>query len=202
MIEYIKKFASTHIFYLVLIGIGAVAFHSWLAEHDARLQAAQEEKAAESLVKASQDQINTLQAQIASNDAKAQQELAALEKVVQNVKTPQQVVTQLPIVAPNLPAPATVQTDDSITFPKADVLPLFQDLADGKVAETKLEQCQTDYVAEQQIATKKDDQLKQKDNEIVALKKKPGFWHRVVGTAKSVGVGVGIGLVVAAHFGI
>jgi hypothetical protein len=202
MIEYIKKFASTHVFYLVVLAIGAIAFHSWLGEHDARLQAAQEEKAAEVLVKASQDQINALQSQIASNDAKAQQQIDALTKVVQAVKTPQQVVSQLPIVAPNLPVPATVQTDDSITFPKADVLPLFQDLADGKIAATKLEQCQTDYSAEQQIAAQKDEQLKQKGNEIAALKQKPSFWKRAKGTLKSVGIGVGIGVVIASHFGI
>lgn len=202
MIEYIKKFASTHVFYLVLIVIGAIAFHSWLSEHDARLQAAQDVKAAEALVKASQDRVNELHAQIVSNDALYNSKIDALTKVVQAVKTPQQVAAQLPIVAPNLPAPATVQTDDSITFPKEDVLPLFQDLAAGKIAATKLEQCQTDYSAEQQIAAQKDEQLKQKSNEIVALKKKPSFWHRFAGTAKSVGVGVGIGIVVAAHFGI
>src|SRR5581483_5574315 len=130
-----------------------------------------------------------------TNDAKAQKEIDTLEKTIAQVKTTQQAAQQLPTVTPNLPTPVTVQTDDSVTFPKEDVLPLFQDLADGKVAQTKLAQCQTDYSAEQQIAAQKD----AKDSEIVVLKKKPGFWHQIGSTIKQVGVGVGIGLALGAH---
>jgi hypothetical protein len=155
-------------------------------------------KAAEAQIEVSQKQIDVLQKQIADTDAKAQQQIESLQKLVQTVKTPQQVVAQLPNVAP-LPVQPTVQPDESISFPKEDVLPLFQDLADGKVAQTKLAQCQSDYSNEQQIAAQKDAQLKQKDTEILALKHKPGFWHRVASTVKQVGVGVGIGLALGAH---
>lgn len=198
MIEYLKKFAATHIFYLILIAGGAVAFHSWLSEHDARLQADQTVKAAEIQVKASQDQIIALQAQIATNDARAQQQLDALAKVIQSVKTSQQAAVALPTVA-DLPVPIQVQPDQGWLIPPADVLPLFNQLAEGKVAETKLTQCQADYTAEQQIAAKKDDQLKEKDGEIAALKQKPSFWNRVKGTLKTVGIGVGIGIAIGAH---
>lgn len=197
MLEYLKKYASTHLFYLIVIGVVLVAFHSWKEEHDARLLASQQVKISEAAVKSSQDQIVSLQQQIAANDAKSAQQIASLEKLVQSVKTPQQVAVQLPQVAPNLPVQPTVQADDSISFPKADVLPLFQDLAAGKEAEVQLTQCQADYKSEQQIAAQKDAQLEQKNTEIKVLKQPRSFWHRVGTTMKEVGIGIGIGLTVA-----
>lgn len=196
MIQYLKQYASTHIFYLVVIGVSLVAFHSWRAEHDARLLAEQQTKSSDAAVKASQSQIAVLQKQISSSDEKATAQVASLQKLVVSAKTPAQAVKELPQVAPNLPVAPTV-TDDSVSFPKADVLPLFQDLAEGKTCSVKLAQCQADYASEQQIATQKDSQLAERDKEITALKKPQGFWHRVAGTLKQVGIGIGIGAVIA-----
>jgi hypothetical protein len=198
MIQYLKQYASTHIFYLILIGVALVAFHSWQQEHDARLLADQQIASSDAAVKASAQQIGVLEKQITGNDAKSARDLASLEKTIAAVKTPQQAAADLPQVAANLPAPVTVQPDSSISFPKEDVLPLFQDLADGKVCAVKLAQCQADYATEQQIASQKDSQLTEKNKEITALKKPKGFWKRVTGTLKQVGIGIGIGAVLGA----
>lgn len=198
MIQYLKQYATTHAFYLILIGVALVGFRSWRQEHDARLLAEQQIKSSDAAVKASQEQVSDLKQQIAASDARSAQQLASLRKMVTAVQTPQQVVKEIPQVATNLPAPAVVQPDDSISFPKADVLPLFQDLADAKTCSVKLAQCQSDYASEQQIAVQKDAQLGEKDKEITALKKRQGFWHRVGSTLKQVGVGIGIGAVLGA----
>lgn len=194
---WVTAYGKTHVAYLILIGIGCVGVHAWIGEHDARLLAEQQVKSAAVALKSSQDAIKGLQEQIAATDAQTASQIASLTKALQTVKTPQQVVTALPTVAPNLPTPAAVQTDNSLTFPAADVLPLFQDLADGKTAEVKLTQCQSDYTAEQQIVSQQTDQLKQKDATIAVLKKPAGFWHRVTGTLKAVGIGIGIGATIA-----
>lgn len=193
MIPWLKTFGQTHIVYVIVISLGLVAFHSWLAEHDARLLADQQVKTSEAKVKATEDEIADLKQEITDNDARAAQQIEAVQKLVQSVKTPQQVVTKLPEVAPNLPVSPTVQSDNSISFPKEDVLPLFQDLANGKEAAVKLDQCQTDYAAQKQIDVKKDSQLKDKDDEITALKKPKGFWRRFGNTLKTIGIGVAVG---------
>lgn len=195
MLSYLKQYASTHLFYLIVIGVALVGFRSWREEHDARLLAEQQIKSSDAAVKASQAQISDLKQQIAASDARSAQQLASLQKMVTAVQTPQQVVKEIPQVATNLPAPVTVQPDDSISFPKADVLPLFQDLADAKTCSVKLAQCQSDYASEQQIAGQKDAQLGEKDKEITALKKPQGFWHRFGSAVKQIGIGIGIGAV-------
>ena len=199
MIAYLKQYASTHLFYLIVIGISLLAFRSWQQEHDARLLAEQQIKSSDAAVKVSEQQISSLEKQITANDQRSAQQIASLGKLIAAAKTPQQAAAEIPQVATNLPSAVVVEPDQSIAFPKEDVLPLFQDLADGKVAAVKLAQCQTDYSAEQQIAAQKDSQLKQKDTEIAALKKPKGFWRRFGGTVKQVGIGIGIGIALGGH---
>jgi len=196
MMAYLKQYAGTHLFYLVIGGIALLAFHSWKEEHDARLLAEQQIKASDAAVKVSQDQITTLQKQISVNDAKSAQQIAALSKLVTSVKTPAQAAAEIPQVAPNLPSPVVVEPDNSIAFPKEDVLPLFQDLAEGKTCAVKLAQIQADYAAEQQIAAQKDVQLGARDKEIAVLKHPRGFWHRLGSAMKQVGIGIGIGVAI------
>lgn len=196
--NYLKAYASTHLFYIILIVGAAIGLHEWLSAHDALLRAEQTEKIAEQQVKDANAQIKTLQQQISDNDAKAAQQIAALEKTVQNVKTAQQVAQSLPIVAPSLPSPVAVQPDNSITFPKEDVLPLFKELSDGKEAAVKLATCQEDYDAQKVIDKQKDGIIEQKQHELDGYKKaaKKGFWRKLGG-----GLKVGAAIAIAAAIG-
>ena len=82
-------------------------------------------------------------------------------------------MANLPAVLPTpLPVPPFVNSDNSITFPAEDVLPLFDALVQGKEAEVNNAACQIDLTNEKQI-------VQDKNAEITALKKKPSFWSRI-----------------------
>jgi hypothetical protein len=178
MIQYLK----THIFYVVIIAVGIIAFRSWLLEHDARLQAEQVAKVAEA-------NIATLRTQIATSDAAAAQTIAALKKRATTVKTPEQAITAIPDVS-TLPLHATASPQAG--FVQVDALALYQELNQCTQDRTALGACQVARAADEKI-------IEQKDNEIAAYKKPKSFWHRTVSTLKAVGIGVGIGLVLGGH---
>jgi len=182
MLTWLTTFGKTHLTYIVIILIGLIAFRSWLAEHDAR-------QAADAVVKTEQTQIAGLQQQIVAVNAAADQKVQIVTKVIHDAKTPAQVVavvpqlTEVPLntrVAPDNPAQVSV-----------DALPFLGLLGQAKEDAINLKACQDTTVL-------KDQQLQAKDIEIAALKKKPNFWHRMLGTAKAVGVGIGIGAVIGA----
>jgi hypothetical protein len=159
-----------HVAYIVMfvaLALGSFyGFRTWETEHDARVVAEQQ-------VKVDEVQVKSLQDQIIANDAKAQQQIAALSQLIKQVKTPAQVVANLPAVLPTpLPVPPFVNSDNSITFPAEDVLPLFDALVQGKEAEVNNAACQADLTAEKQI-------VQDKNAEIASLKKKPSFWKRI-----------------------
>jgi hypothetical protein len=182
LLEYLKKFAMTHIAYLVIIGLALVAFHSWQTEHDARLLASQQEKVAES-------QVTDLQRQITATNAVAAKQVQVITKIVRDVQTPTQAIAAIPqlTTAQLNPTPAPAPNQVSV-----DAIPLVQVLAQAKQDSIELGACQSNETADQAI-------IEQKQTEIAALKKKPSFWHRVGGTLKTVGIGVGIGLVIGSH---
>jgi hypothetical protein len=207
-----RHWALTHALYLVLIGAGIIGFYSWKGEHDARLIAEAKVKADESQVIALQQNISqnnaaiaSLQQQMEARDAAAQKQIATLAALVSKVQTPAQAVAALPQVS-QLPTAPTVQSDSSVVFPSQDVLPLFQQLAQGKQDGVNLAVCTADLKDEKTVdATDKatiadmTKQLALKDDEIKALKKPKGFWKRAGGIAKAVGVGIGIGLLLGHH---
>lgn len=177
-----------HISYIVIGAILAVgayfAVHSWQQEHDARLQA-------QAQITVNEANVKTLQDQIAANDAKAQQQIDSLTKLITQAKTqtPAQIVKEIPIVAPTLPVAPTIAPDESMNFPKQDILPLFTELANGKQCAVQLAASQADFTAEQAIVV-------QKDQEITVLKKPRGFWRKVGGALETFGIGVGVGIAV------
>lgn len=158
---------KTHIAYIVLFvvaGLGAfLAFDSWRAEHDARLLAEQQ-------VKDSEARIKDLQAE-------ADRKVQVITKIVHDAKTPQQVIAAIPEVS-SLPLNPRPVAGDPLSV-QVDAKNLLDELAAGKAAEVQLGACQ--------------EQGKEKDKEIAALKKKPGFWHRLGSGAKKVAIGVAIG---------
>lgn len=198
-----------HSLWIVVIVALLTGCFVWLQEHDARLKAEASVKQSEATIATLQQQIvsnnqavASLQAQITANDAVAKQQIASLVALASNVKTTPQAVAAIPQIDPNIKPVA--QSNGDMTIPAPQVIPLFQDLAQGKQDAVALVACQKDLATEQQIVTKTQANVTaekaisaQKDQEIAVLKKKPSFWHRVAVVAKAVGVGIGIGVLVA-----
>lgn len=203
-----QAWLKVHWFWLVFIAIGIISFYSWLQEHDARLQSDAAVKVAQSNVTALQSQIASnnqtitqLQAQMAQNDLRTQQQLQTMQTLIQSVKTPQQAATAIPELTDNKVQPVTRANGD-LVIPQSQAVPLFQELAQGKSDALSLATCKSDVTTETQVAQAKDKTITddegiitQKNNEIAALKKKPGFWHRVGSVLKQVGIGFATGYV-------
>lgn len=189
MIPWLKTYARTHLVYLLLIGMAGIGFRSWLIEHDNRLLAVQQEKISEADVKARDARIADLLQQKADIEAKAAADKAALIKQLSAVKTPAQAVPVVAALAPELkptPIPNTTQV-------AVEAVPLATVLTQCRVDQVDLGACRTKLASDDQIITEQKGQLVDKDTEIKALKKPRGFWKRVTGTVKMVGIGIGIG---------
>lgn len=175
-----------HAYYLGLVAVAVLLGYSWLKEHDQRLLADQQ-------VRTAQVQINSLQQQIADRDKQAQQTVAPIIKIIHDTVTVPEAIKQIPnIVVQPLKTPIVSALNNAVLIPEPDVLPIFDQLADDKV-------CRPLLAAAQQNELDQTGIIKQKDDQIVALKKKPGFWKRVGGVAKQVGIGIGIGVLVAKY---
>lgn len=176
MIAWLKTYAKTHIFYIVLIAVGLIAFHSWLQEHDARLKA-------DDTIKQQEVIVADLKQQIANAQQQAAQKVQVITKVVHDVTTPTQAVAAIPQLT-NAPLDTRLAVDNAMQL-SVDALQLVQVLGQAKIDKTNLDTCQT-------IGALKDQQSLAKDVEIAALKKKPSVWKRVGGTAKTIGVTAGV----------
>jgi hypothetical protein len=180
----IKHFILSHLIWVVLVSAAIIGFYAWRGEHDARIQA-------EATVKAAQGQIQTLQQGIADRDKQAAIQVAPIIKIIHDTVTVPQAVAALPqIVNAPLPAPVVIQPNNAVLIPEPDVLPLFNQVADDKVCRIQLDTTTKDLTDTKAIVV-------QQTTEIVALKKKPSFWHRVGGTLKTIAIGVGIGVAIA-----
>lgn len=179
----LKTFVLSHLLWIVLVGASLVGFHAWQGEHDARILA-------DVAVKNAQAQIVTLQQGIADRDKAAAIQVAPIVKIIHDVQTVPQAVAALPqVVNAPLPMPVVLQPNNSVLIPEPDVLPLFNQVADDKVCRIQLSVATQDLTDEKAIVT-------QQTSEITALKKKPSFFHRVESTLKTVGIGIGIGIIV------
>lgn len=183
MLTWLEAYAKTHLFYIILIVVGVVSFRVWLQEHDARV-------AAENVVKQQEAVVVDLKSQIVTANQQAAQKVQVVQRVVKEAVTPSQVVASIPTLT-GLPL-ETRQIPGNPVDVAVAAQPLMQLAGEAKTAEIQLAACQ-------QVSGLKDQELTAKDAEIVALKKKPSFLKRVVGIAKEVGVGVGIGLLISGH---
>jgi hypothetical protein len=116
---------------------------------------------------------------------------------VSKVQTPQQAVQSLPQVS-QLPVAPTLQADNSVLFPKDDVVPLFQQLEAGAQCKVQLSATTADLADEKSIVAKQvdtiADQTKQialKQDEITAIKHPKGFWKRFGHDLKLVAITAG-----------
>jgi hypothetical protein len=176
-----KHWLLSHLVWVVGVAIAVVAFYSWRAEHDQRL-------IAEQAVKAAEVQVKTLQQSIADRDKAAAVQVAPIVKIIHDTVTVPQAIANLPaVVNQPLPVPVVPQPNNAVLIPEPDVLPLFNQVADDKVCRIQLDTTTKDLTDTKAIVVQKDDEIK-------ALKKPKGFWRRVGGTMKAVGIGIGIGV--------
>lgn len=179
----LKTFITTHVFYVVLISVGLIAGHSWLAEHDARLQAA-------SQLAASQEKIDDLTSQIANIQAVAAKQIAAVKASVVAVKTPAQAVIAIPTLT-NVPLNVRQAPDNPVQV-SVDAIPLTEVLGQCKQDAIALNACTQTVAAKDKI-------IGEQAKSIDALKKPRSFWSRTLTVMKSVGIGIGIGALLGAH---
>ena len=175
--EHLKIYAKTHIFYIVIIAISVIAFRTWLSEHDARVKA-------EITVKEAETAIKTLQDHQAATDAAATQKVQVITKIVHDAATPTQVVAALPQVDTQIAAQLNARPlpeDPAAVAVNAAVL--IQIVGDLKTSQIQLGACQSNLADEKNIVT-------EKDKEIAALKRKPGFWARIKSHGKWAIVGM------------
>lgn len=175
--NWIKTHLSTHVGYLVVIGVVLLAGRLWLQEHDARLRA-------DAQVKAAQSTIDTLKQQQTEVSNAAKSQVIVLQKEAAAVQTPAQAVKALAAPVPELqPVSAPLNTEvlpDAPDRVSVEALPLYQTLNSCKQDAINLGACSKELDFQNQIDA-------QKDVQITALKKKPGFFHRLGRAAKIIG---------------
>lgn len=182
MLAWLETYAKTHLFYIILIVVGVVAFNSWRQEHDARLLADQKVSQNAQLVKSLEDGI-------ASRDSALAAAVKPIQVVVAAAKTPQQVVEAVPKIAPELAPSLDVKAVDA-THVQVDSQGFIGLLGKYETLSKEEAACQADYADEQRKTAALTDSVKE-------LKKKPRFWKRVGGTIKQVALGIAAGFILA-----
>lgn len=157
----------------VAIVFGARAY---LSEHDARLRADMQYKAAETTISALEQQQKTV-AHTATVKVKA------LQKEAATIKTPVDAVKVLtsPGVAQIAKEPLSIAAlPDAPDRVSVQALPLYRDLNACQQSTAELAACTQELDIQKQITG-------EKDSQITALKQKPGFFHRLFRAAKVIG---------------
>lgn len=170
-----------HGYYFVIIALLGVMAYVGITQHDARV-------IAEQTVKADQAKEKDLTAQLAQLQVSAAAQVRVVQQAIAAVKTPAQAIAAIPTLS-SIPLNARA-VPDLPTAVTVDALPLAQELAVCRQDAIEVTACQKE-------ATLKDSIHAADQDEIKALKKKPRFWKRVGSTLKIVGIGVGIGAVLA-----
>lgn len=171
----VENTLKTHAFYIVVIALGLLGFHSWLSEHDARVKA-------DAAVKQSEATVQSLENRIAAADAAAVVKVQAVVTQVKAIRTPEQAVAAIPALS-DLPLNARPAVGLTTTV---DAVPLSQELGQCRENEILLSACQADLTDEKAI-------VEQKDAQIVTLTKKPKLWKRILGTLKTFALGAAAG---------
>jgi len=178
-----RHWILSHTVWIAAVAIALVFGRAYIAEHDARV-------VADAAIKTAEANVTNLQQQIAARDAVAAQKVQVITKIVHDVATPAQAVVAIPQLT-DVPLNARVSIDNPAQV-SVDALPLVNILGQAKIDKTNLDACQADLKSEQGI-------IDAKQTEITALKKKPSFFKRVGTVAKTVGIGIGIGLLIGGH---
>jgi hypothetical protein len=175
LIDWLKTYAATHVGYIVIVAVVLFAGRLYLQEHDARVRA-------EDTVKTAQTAIQGLQKQQSAVAQTAKVEVTVLQKEAAAVKTAPDALAALPNVTDR---PLNAEpVPDAPSKVSVDAVPLFQELSICKQCGVNLDAKTKELDIEKQIAAEKDVQ-------IAALKKRPGFMTRVVKGLKVVGCAAG-----------
>lgn len=173
---WLKAYAKTHLFYIILIAVGVVSFRVWLSEHDARIAADNAVKKALFINEGLQKQIDAIPAQLHA-------QVQVVTKVVHDAITPSQVVAAIPSLT-DIPLATRAIPGNQVDVEVA-AQPLMQLVGELKTSQIELGGCQQGSVL-------KDQQIVQLQ---VAVKaSKPKFMARLKHVAEAVGVGVMIGM--------
>ena len=184
MITWLKENAGKHLEALVIASALVLGGHFYLTEHDARVKA-------DATVKAAQTTIDTLQKTQTAVQQTAAREVIVLQKEAATVKTAPQAEAALKAdTAVTAALPSMEVVPDAPGKVEVDAVELFKGVNKCEIDAVNVGACTKELDIEKQITT-------QKDTEIVALKKKPSFWHRAKDTAITLGIGAAIGY--AAH---
>lgn len=174
IVDWLKANAGKHVESLVIAGALLFGGRMWIQDHDARLQADAAVKTAEANVKA-------LQAQQVKVVKDTQTKVVVLQQKSAAVDTPVKAVAALPEAAPELKAEPLPDTPDKVAV---DALPLFKDINQGQQCAVELQGCQAALTLQKSIDG-------EKDTEVKAEAKKPGFFHRLGKGLKVVGCSAG-----------
>jgi hypothetical protein len=172
-------FVLSHMIWIVALVVGLIGVHSYMAEHDQRLVAAQQ-------VKLSEQQVADLRSQIEASNAAAAQTIAALKAKAAQVKTPQQAIIAIPDVS-SLHVTPSLSDPTKIEVPAVE---FYQEESTCRQQAVALTACQQSVPELNAI-------IEHKNDEIAAYKKPKSFWHRTTSTLKYIGIGIAIGAVLA-----
>lgn len=181
ILTYLKTTAVTHVLWIAVAVGGFLLVRAYISEHDARV-------AAEAAVKSAQTQIKTIAASQTQTAKAAAVTITVLQKEAA-------AVTTAPEAVKGLSGVSTVQLDpeavpDAPQRVAVDAVPLYQELNKCKQCSVNLGATQTELADQKKIDA-------QKDLEITALKKKPGFWATVKKDAIVIGVSAAVGYAAA-----
>ena len=187
----------------IVLSVGALALAlmlaipAWLSEHDDRTRL-------ETMLKAQNETIAKLDAQMNQRDQQTAQLVQQIQQMAAKVRTPTQAVQALPSVV-DLPKPIYIDipkdkegkplpdAPSSVVIPKESVVPLFQELAKCKQQATELDGCQA-TVADLKA---KSATLQSERDQAVAVVRGGTFWTRVKRNAKWLAIGAAIGAAAA-----
>jgi hypothetical protein len=167
---------AIHVLYLSLFAVSLLIGSVFLREHDERI-------ISEANYKSAQDAIHSLQEQKKTSDDTFTRQTNAIHTAALRVHTPQQAIRAIPDVT-NLPF-RSIGTSVSV-----EAVPFYQAMAACKEQYVQLQQCQSDLGFEYKISG-------EQQKQIIILKKKPKFMHRVLSVVKYVAIGMGVGLLIA-----
>lgn len=204
-----KGIAIAVLVFLVLL---AFAAHFWMQEHDARITAEATVKASQKVADDAASRMKELAAQDAQRATQTAAQLEAMQKMVAQVKTPQQIAQWLPQQA-QVPQPITVNIPPAtpadptppatFSVPQAD-LPSLRDAVE------KCQECGVKLTSALSDVASRDQQLKQAGERLSATEKerdaykvaaKGTFWKRASTAGKYISLGVGIAVAVTCGSG-
>lgn len=167
-----------HTVYAVLIlvaaAIAVLGFRSWLQEHDARLQAQEQERVSEAVIQQNDVVVKSLKQQMAETQAEADRKTAVIRHQQAAIKTPAQAVPAI-VDAAQLPVnsfKALPTGNYEVTGPAT--VAIAQTLEDGRVCAVQLTACTSVLASERQT----NDLLASNNTE---LTKEKETWKRAAG---------------------